>query len=78
MVAGPLAGRTLTLCFCWICSILSYYALLLNVGDLSGDIFANFALSHAADIPANLSLFFIIDRYGESDRLERILQYVRA
>ena len=43
---------------------MSYYALLLNVGSLSGDIFANFAISQTADVPAQIAMFVIVDRFG--------------
>ncbi len=59
-----LLRRTLVLFCCWICAMVSLYALMLNVGSLSGDIFANFAISISADIPAHLSVFFIVDRFG--------------
>eukprot|EP00095_Tigriopus_kingsejongensis_P007773 maker-scaffold154_size301342-snap-gene-2.22 protein:Tk07773 transcript:maker-scaffold154_size301342-snap-gene-2.22-mRNA-1 annotation:"hypothetical protein BRAFLDRAFT_225757" len=56
--------RTLVLMACWISGILSYYALTLNVGALAGDIFVNFLVSSLVDIPAHLTVFFLVDRIG--------------
>lgn len=58
--------KTLILMGCWVSGILSYYALTLNVGDLAGDIFVNYVVTSLADIPAHLSVFFLVDSLGWS------------
>ena len=64
MFAPGLRQRTFIFMFCWVCSIFTVYALLLNVQALSGDIFVNMALMCFVEAPSHLLLFVLIDRYG--------------
>ena len=43
--------KTLILCFAWIGSCISYYAIGLNSSDLNGNIIVNYMLSRTAGIP---------------------------
>ena len=49
---------------CWISSILAQYALLLNVGDLAGDMFLNFGFTMLMEIPAFVFIYTMADRLG--------------
>lgn len=69
LFSRALRARTLVLFSCWICAMVCLYALMLNVGDLSGDIFINYCLSITADIPAHFSIYFIVDRFGRISSL---------
>ena len=57
--------RTFILVTCWVSSIVTYYALTLNVGKLSGDIFSNYSIALAIDLPAHFSVFLFVDRLGK-------------
>jgi len=61
---APLRARTLKLFVCWSCSIVSVYALVLNVEALSGDVFLNFVLGNLAEIPAHGSVYLFVGRLG--------------
>ena len=51
---------------CWISSILAQYALLLNVGDLAGDMFLNFGFTMLMEIPAFVFIYTMADRLGKA------------
>ena len=57
--------RTSILICSWVSSIVSYYALQLNAGQLAGDIFINFVLAAIIDLPAITTVFLVIDKLGE-------------
>lgn len=63
-VAG-LKPRTMALFFCWICTMVTMYALILNVESLSGDVFVNFVLGSLMDVPAQLAVMLVVDKMGE-------------
>ena len=50
---------------CWISSIVAQYALLLNVGELAGDMFLNFGFTMLMEIPAFVFIYTMADRLGE-------------
>ena len=52
---------------CWISSIVAQYALLLNVGELAGDMFLNFGFTMLMEIPAFVFIYTMADRLGEID-----------
>ena len=58
-------SRTLILILCWVSSIVSQYALLLNVGELAGDMFLNFAFTMLMEVPAFIFIYTMADRLGE-------------
>jgi len=55
---------TIKIMFCWFSSALVYYGLSLNAGALSGDIFANNALSTFIEIGSMLFVQLSIDKCG--------------
>jgi hypothetical protein len=58
-------GKTLILMLCWISGIVASYALLLNIGDLAGDMFVNFGITMLMDLPAFIFIYIMADRMGE-------------
>ncbi len=76
MFGKGLLARTLILCSGWITSIVAFYALLLNVGSLSGDIFVNMVFSTFCDFPGTIAMFFIINRYGMRSRVVIVVLYL--
>ena len=50
---------------CWISSIVAQYALLLNVGELAGDMFLNFGFTMLMELPAFVFIYTMADRLGE-------------
>ena len=57
--------RTISLMCCWVTSLVTYYALILNVRALSGDIFVNYCVASLADIPGFFFVYLVVDRFGE-------------
>lgn len=59
-----LRKRTFILMFNWILVSFVYYGLLLNIGNLSGDIFLNFFFGALVEIPAYLVCIALLNRLG--------------
>uniref|UniRef100_A0A6J0TDY7 Solute carrier family 22 member 15 isoform X1 n=1 Tax=Pogona vitticeps TaxID=103695 RepID=A0A6J0TDY7_9SAUR len=57
-----LLGRTLIMMFIWFVCSLVYYGLTLNVGDMSGSVYANLALSGLIEIPAYPLCIYLISK----------------
>ena len=69
MFRHGLATRTLILMSNWVCGIVMAYVLVLNVSDLSGDIFANFFLSSFIAAVGTIVANVLIKILGKSNRL---------
>lgn len=54
--------------------MLPYYALSLNVDNLSGDMFVNFVLSSLPEYPCIIVLGLLLDRMGEALRASNALK----
>ena len=67
-------ATTLVCMMLWMTSWITYYALMLNVAHIYGDIFLNFVLYNMVDIPSPLIIFFSLDRIGR--KLSAILSQV--
>ena len=64
------ATNTLVMCFNWIVTNICYYGLILNSVNLAGsDIYANFSLSAAIEIPSYVFTVLVIDRVGRKPLL---------
>ncbi|XP_064648805.1 organic cation transporter protein-like [Lineus longissimus] len=61
---GSLLRRTAIVFFNWGAAAIGYYGLSLNSGNLVGDIFVNFLVQGAIEIPAILFAMFTLDRIG--------------
>ncbi len=48
----------------WISSVVAFYTLMLNVTQLAGDMFLNYAISSFVDIPATVYILIAIDTIG--------------
>ena len=57
---------------CWVSSIVAQYALLLNVGDLAGDMFLNFGFTMSMEIPAFGFIYTMADRLGRAHSIPGI------
>ncbi|TRY63337.1 hypothetical protein TCAL_02627 [Tigriopus californicus] len=64
MFAKKFLLQTLILFGIWMTSVLSYYALTLNVEGLAGDMFLNYVISMLVDLPANLIIMASVDKLG--------------
>ncbi len=64
MFRGSYLITTLISLTFWISSVMAFYALALNVANLAGDMFINYAVSSLIDIPAILFIYLLIDRIG--------------
>lgn len=64
MFAKKYLFQTLILFGIWMTSVLSYYALTLNVDGLAGDMFMNYVISMLVDLPANLVIMVSVDKLG--------------
>lgn len=60
---------TLVLMFVWFTCSLVYYGISLNLKNLSGDIYTNFAIAAAMEIPAYISIIFFISWSGRQKSL---------
>ena len=49
--------------FRFVCSM-SYYGSVFNIGNLGGDLYLNFTLMVIVELPAKVSVVFLIDRIG--------------
>lgn len=58
------ANKSVILCFAWMTTCISYYALTLNSTQLSGDIVLNFALNGVIEIPLPLIMIFTLNQIG--------------
>ena len=56
--------RTLILMFNWVGAIVTGYALVLNMNDLAGDIFANFLVTITVELPGLLISYYLMDKIG--------------
>ncbi|XP_052244562.1 organic cation transporter protein-like [Dreissena polymorpha] len=56
--------RTLIIYFNWIVVNMVYYGLTLNVGDLSGDIYVNFAINSTMELGAYIMCLLLLNRVG--------------
>ncbi len=56
--------RTLILIFNWVGAIVTGYALVLNMNDLAGDIFANFIVTMLVELPGVLMSYYLMDKIG--------------
>ncbi|GIX97827.1 organic cation transporter 1 [Caerostris darwini] len=52
------------LCICWSAFYVGYSGLTYNITNLSWNEFLNFFLLSAVEVPANLTFWFLMDRYG--------------
>ena len=43
---------------------MSYYGSVLNIGNLGGDLYLNFTLMVVVELPAKISVLYLIDRIG--------------
>ncbi|KAH3738631.1 organic cation transporter protein-like [Dreissena polymorpha] len=59
-----LAGWTLIIFFNWFVCSMSYYGVVLNTGNLGGDIYLNFALLALVEYPGKLLNVVLTDRVG--------------
>ena len=65
-----IATNTLVMCFNWIVTNICYYGLILNSVNLAGtNIYANFSLSAAIEIPSYVFTVLVIDRVGRKPLL---------
>ena len=64
------ATNTSVMCFNWIVTNICYYGLILNSVNLAGtNIYANFSLSAAIEIPSYIFTVLVIDRVGRKPLL---------
>ncbi|XP_066571423.1 organic cation transporter protein-like [Amia ocellicauda] len=63
LLRTPILRRnTLILCYNWFSVCCSYYGLVYNIQNLSGDPYVNFLLIGLAEVPAHIGLLLILDR----------------
>eukprot|EP00736_Rhodelphis_marinus_P010922 Rmarinus@m.28864 len=63
-LGAPLRRTTGAMLAMWFTVSFVFYGLNFNVGSLEGDLYVNALMVTAADIPANLSTSYILDRVG--------------
>ncbi|XP_064619627.1 organic cation transporter protein-like [Lineus longissimus] len=62
--SGVMLRRTAIVCLNWGAIAMGYYGLSLNSGNMVGDIFVNFLISGAIEIPAGIFALVALDRIG--------------